>query len=136
MHACIMHIIISFPVSKYIQEASVTEAVENITVLCNVVQSEPPLICHAISYCADNETTILNLSTAVARNFTTTQLCNVTIQVVSSNDISQVLEQTLFYNVLPSVQSTSPTSPSNRQYLVYYYCCVTVILGAILPYRM
>ena len=87
-----MHIIISFPVSKYIQEASVTEAVENITVLCNVVQSEPPLICHAVSYCADNETTILNLSTAVARNFTTTQLCNVTIQVVSSNDISQVLE--------------------------------------------
>ena len=113
--ACIMRIIISFPVSNYIQEASVTEAVENITVLCHVVQSEPPLICHAVFYCTDNETIILKLSTAVARNFTTTQLCNVTIQVVSSNDISQVLEQTLFYNVLPSVQPISPSSPSNRE---------------------
>ena len=102
--------------------------------LCNVVQSEPPLIYLAVFYCADNET-ILNLSTGVARNLTTTQLCNVTIQVVSSfNDISQVLEQALFYNVLPSVQSTSPSSPSNCEYLVYYYCYVTVILGTILPY--
>ena len=50
------------------------------------------------------------------------------------NDISQVLEQALFYNVLPSVQSTSPSSPSNCEYLVYYYCYVTVILGTILPY--
>ena len=128
-----MHIIISFPVSNYIQKVSVTEAVEKITVLCNIVQSEPPLICHVAFYCVDNEATILNLSIGVARNFMTTQLCNVTIQVVSSNDISQVLEQTLFYNVLPSVQSTSPSSPSNREYLVYYYCCVTVIFGAILP---
>ena len=103
--------------SNYIQEASVTEAVENITVLCSVVQSEPLLICCAVFYCTDNESTTLSLSSGVVQNFTTTQLCNVTIQVVSSNDVSQVLEQTLFYNVLPSVQPTSPsvqpTSPSS-----------------------
>ena len=121
---------ITFLVSNYIQEASVTEAVENITVLCSVVQSEPLLICRAVFYCANNEATILNLSSGVAQKFSTTQLCNVTIQVVSSNDVSQVLEQTLFYNVLPSVQPTSPSvqpsspsSTSNSEYLLYYYCC-------------
>ena len=114
---------ISFLVSNYIQEASVTEAVENITVLCSVVQSEPLLICRAVFYCANNEATILNLSSDVAQKFSTTQLCNVTIQVVSSNDVSQVLEQTLFYNVLPSVQPSSPSSTSNSEYLLYYYCC-------------
>ena len=82
--------------------------------LCSVVQSEPPLICRAVFYCtcADNESTILNLSSGVAQNFMTTLLCNVTIQVVSSNDVSQVLEQTLFYNVSSSVQPTSPSSTS------------------------
>ena len=108
----IIHKTITFLVSNYIQEASVTEAVENITVLCSVVQAEPLLICHAVFYCTDNESTTLNLSSSVVQNFTTTQLCNVTIQVVSSNDVSQVLEQTLFYNVLPSVVSVQPTSPS------------------------
>ena len=114
---------ITFLVSNYIQEASVTEAVENITVLCSVVQSEPPLICHAVFYCTDNEATILNLSSGVAQKFSTTQLCNVTIQVVSSNDVSKVLEQTLFYNELPSVQPSSPSSTSNSEYLLYYHFC-------------
>ena len=125
---------ITFLVSNYIQEASVTEAVENITVLCSVVQSEPLLICRAVFYCANNEAAILNLSSGVAQIFTTTQLCNVIIQVVSSNDVSQVLEQTLFYNVLPSVQPSSPSSTSNSEYLLYYYCCVTVILEYFLIY--
>ena len=117
--ACLIYIIhktITFLVSNYIQEASVTEAVENITVLCSVVQSEPLLICRAVFYCTDNESTTLSLSSGVVQNFTTTQLCNVTIQVVSSNDVSQVLEQTLFYNVLPSVQPSSPSSTSNSEY--------------------
>ena len=92
--------------SSYIQEVSVTEATENITVSCTVTQSEPALICRAIFYCTGVEnSTSLTLSNDVAQNFMTNQMCNVTIQVVSSTDVSQVLEESFFYNVSPS---TSP----------------------------
>ena len=100
--------------SNYIEEASVVEAVENITVLCSLAQSEPPLICQAVLYCADNETTTLSFSSTAVQNFTTSQSCNVTVQVVSPTDVSRVLQGVAFYNVSPSVQPTSPpsTSPS------------------------
>ena len=90
--------------SSYIQEVSVTEATENITVSCTVTQSEPALICRAVFYCTGVENSrSLTLSNDVAQNFMTNQMCNVTIQVVSST--SQVLEESFFYNVSPS---TSP----------------------------
>ena len=104
-----------FSVSNYIQEVSVTEAVENIAVLCTVVQSEPALICRAVLHCDDSMKTLLYLSSGVTQNFKTAQPCNVTIQVISSNDISQVLEQALFYNVSPSL---IPTSTSISEFLL------------------
>ena len=96
----------SLPVSSYIQEVSVTEATENITVSCTVTQSEPALICRAVFYCTGVEnSTSLTLSNDVAQNFMTNQTCNITIQVTSSSGISPVLEESFFYNVSPS---TSP----------------------------
>ena len=96
----------SLPVSSYIQEVSVTEATENITVSCTVTQSEPALICRAVFYCTGVENSAsLTLSNDVAQNFMTNRMCNVTIQVTSSSDFSQVLEESFFYNISPS---TSP----------------------------
>ena len=106
LHAYIKLLNFLFSVSNYIQEVSVAEAVENIAVLCTVVQAEPALICRAVLHCDDSMKTLLYLSSGVAQNFATAQPCNVTIQVIS-NDISQVLEQALFYNVSPSVKPTS-----------------------------
>ena len=123
--------------SNYIQEASVTEAVENITVSCNVVQSEPPLICRAVFYC-DSEATTLNLSSGAVQNFMTTQSCNVTVQMVPSNNISLVLQEATFYYVSPSVQPTSPPSasptpsPPNREYSIY--CGMTALLEYLTLY--
>ena len=99
-----------FPVSNYIREASAIPAVENINVSCSVKQSKPPLICRAVFYCANRQATTLNLSSAVVQNFTTTQPCNVTIQVAPSNNISRVLQEALFNDVSPLEQPT--TSPS------------------------
>ena len=113
--ALCIYTIFLFSVSNYIQEVSVTEAVENIAMLCIVVQSEPALICRAVLHCDDSMKTLLYLSSGVAQNFTTTRFCNVTIQAISSNDISQVLEQMAFYNVSPSVK---PTSTSIREFLL------------------
>ena len=99
-HTCIT--MCSLPVSSYIQEASVTEATENITVSCTVTQSEPALICRAVFYCTGVEnSTSLTLSNDVAQNFITNWMCNVTIQVLSSSDTSQVLEESFFYSVSP-----------------------------------
>lgn len=102
-----------FLVSDYIREASVVAAVESIAVSCSVEHSEPPLICRAVFYCANSETTTLNLSSSVFQNFMTTQSCNVTIQVVPSNNISRVLQEASFYNVSPSEQPTSPPSTTS-----------------------
>ena len=115
--------------SNYILEESVIAAVENITVSCSVAQSEPPLVCRAIFCCLDSEVTTLNLSSGVVQNFMTTQPCNVTVQVVSSNDISLVLQEATFYNVSPFVQPTSPPSasptpsPPDREHLLF---CITI----------
>ena len=128
--------------SNYIQEESVEEsvvaAVESITVSCSVVQSEPPLICRAVFYCADSEATTLNLSSGAVQNFMTTQPCNVTVQVVPLNDISLVLQEATFYDVSPSVQPTSPPSasptpsPPNREYPIY--CGLTALLEYLTLY--
>ena len=108
----------SLLVSNYITERSVTEAVERVTVRCSVAQSEPPLLCRAVFYCGNNKAATLNLSSGVTQNFTTNQPCNVTIQVVSPNNISQVLEETAFYDISPSVIPTdSPSSPDCELFL-------------------
>ena len=123
--------------SDYILEASVTEGIENITVSCTAVQSEPVLLCQAVFYCTNNEAVITrNLSNGVVQNFVTTQLCNVTIRVVSLSGVPQVLQEETFYNITPSAlptnppPSTSPTpSPPDSECLcVGYHCCVTVII--------
>ena len=95
--------------SNYIQEISVTPAVGKITVLCGLTQSDPALICRAIFYCTDNtSSSTLNVSSGTTEDFPTNRLCNVTVQVVSSNNIAHVLDQMAFTNVnveLPSVIS-------------------------------
>ena len=100
--------------SNYITERSVTEDLERISVRCSVAQSEPALLCHAVFYCGNNEAATLNLSSNVAQNFTTPQPCNVTIQVVLPNNVSQVLEEAAFYNISPPVR---PTSSPDRKLL-------------------
>ena len=127
--------IILFTVSNYIRNALVIEAVGNINVSCSVQQSEPPLICHAVFYCANSQATTLNLSSAV-QNFMTTQPCDVTIQVAPSNNISRVLQEAPFYDVSPSEQPTTspfatstpiptftptPISPISEHLYMYYY---------------
>ena len=99
--------------SNYITNVSVTEDLERIIVRCGVAQSEPALLCRAVFYCGNNEIATLNLSSNAAQNFTTHQPCHVTIQVVSPNNISQVLEET-FFNISPSVRPTSPSSPDRK----------------------
>ena len=100
-----MHYCVSLPVSKYehIQEVFVNET----TVLCNVVQSQRPLICRAVLHCINNgssSNSTLLLSNGVFQNYMTSRLCNVTMQVLSS-DSSEVLEESVFYNVF--LNSTS-----------------------------
>jgi len=112
----------SLSVSNYITEQSVTEALERVTVRCSVAQSEPPLLCRAVFYCDNSEAATLNLSSGVAQNFTTYQLCNVTIQVVSPNNISQVLEEAAFYNISPSVIPTDSPSSPDSEHLLFAIC--------------
>ena len=105
IHVCTCYYI-SLPVSeyKYIQEVSVNET----AVLCNVMQSQPPLTCRAVLHCVNNGSSSsfnLSLSNGIFQTYTTSQLCNVTIQVVSSSDPSQVLEESVYYNVF--LNSTS-----------------------------
>ena len=135
--------------SNYITErSSVTEAVERVTVRCSVAQSEPPLLCRAVFYCGNNKAATLNLSSGVTQNFTTDQPCNVTIQVVSPNNISQVLEEAAFYNISPSViptdspSSPSPSSPDSELFLFaicdcyirVFLCKLYCRLGSIFAY--
>ena len=106
--------------SSYIQEVSVTEATENITVLCTVTQSEPALICRAVFYCTGVEnSTSLILSNDVAQNFMTNSTCNVTIQVTSSSDVSQVLEESFFYNVSPSTSPPHSKWSTHNKHIIY-----------------
>ena len=96
----------SLPVSKYkyIQEVSVNET----AVLCNVVQSQLALSCRAVLLCVNNGSSssfTLPLSNGIFQTYMISRLCNVTIQVVLSSDPSQVLEESVFYNVF--LNSTS-----------------------------
>ena len=113
--------LISPSVSNYIQEVSVTPAVEKITVLCTVTQSNPVLICSAVFYCFNNGSdTSIALSSGITQDFLTTQSCNVTIQVVMSGNPSQVLQQEIFYDVTPLVQpSTSGEYSTYSMYSVH-----------------
>jgi len=93
---------VSLPVSKYIQEISVTPAIGKITVLCNLAQSDPALICLTVFYCADSVSSVtVNVSSGTTKDFPTNQVCNVAVQVVSSNNIGQVLNQMDFTSVKP-----------------------------------
>ena len=112
--------------SSYIQlqGVSVTEATENITVSCTVTQSEPALICRAVFYCTGVEnSTSLTLSNDVAQNFTTNQMCNVTIQVVSSSDIYQVLEES-FSTVCHCISPPDSKWCTHNKHIMYMHAHV------------
>ena len=96
---------VSLPVSKYvyIQEVLVNET----TVLCSVVESQTPLVCQAVLHCVDDGSSsnvTVTLANNVFQHYTISQLCNVTIQVLSA-DTSLVLEESVFYNLLLSSTS-------------------------------
>ena len=104
IHTCIYYCV-SIPVSKYmyIQEVMVNET----TVLCSIVESQAPLVCQAVLHCVDDgssSSVTVTLTNDVFQYYMISQLCNVTIQVLSS-DTSQVLEESVFYNLL--LNSTS-----------------------------
>ena len=87
----------------YIQEVLVNET----TVLCSVVESQTALVCQAVLHCVDSGSSLsvtVTLTNDVFQHYMISQLCNVTIQVLST-DTSQVLEESVFYNLL--LNSTS-----------------------------
>ena len=99
IHTCIYYCV-SLPVSKYmyIQEVLVNETI----VLCSIVESQAPLVCQAVLHCVDDgssSSVTVTLTNDVFQYYMMSQLCNVTIQVLST-DTSQVLEESVFYNLL------------------------------------
>jgi len=126
---------VSLPVSNYIQEILVTPAIGEITVLCNLAQSDPALICHTVFYYADSvSSATVNVSSGTTKDFPANQLCNITVQVVLSNNSSQILDQMVFanVNVISSVE-LAPVEPSiSKFFTCYTECYLTVILGCFI----
>ena len=104
IHTCVYYCV-SVPVSKYmyIQEVLVNETI----VLCSIVESQTTLVCQAVLHCVDDGSSLsvtVTLTNDIFQHYMISQLCNVTIQVLST-DTSQVLEESVFYNLL--LNSTS-----------------------------
>jgi len=99
-------------VTRYIQEASVTPGLGMITISCITAPSVPSVICIAIYEC--NNGTPVTVVVSNLLTIETIQQCNVTLIVVSINNLTETLDQETYTDITPltTPASTRTTVPS------------------------
>ena len=99
-------------VTRYIQEAGLTQSVGRITLFCTTAPSDPAVKCDAIIRCRNETTVKVEFDNSII--YKTTQPCNITISVILSNIITTIiLDQIMFTDVTPLIQPTTMTIPTN-----------------------